>query len=137
VPACPTRAVSWAPRITFAAGKLPPVRGFWSLTLYNEHHFLFPHDLHRCSLGTKNKTLIYGAAGSPTPYAAATSLGRRPRTKLATRSRQVLPQPARLRRSGTSPRRLLDTAHDHDRQPLSEPAPKTTYLGHLPAAREP
>ena len=33
--------------ITFAAGQEPPVNGFWSLTLYNEHHFFFPNDLHR------------------------------------------------------------------------------------------
>ena len=43
--------------VTFPAGGLPPVQGFWSLTLYNEHHFFEPNDLHRFSLGTKNKTL--------------------------------------------------------------------------------
>jgi Protein of unknown function (DUF1214) len=37
--------------------KLPPVRGFWSLTLYNEHHFLHADELDRYSFGTKIKNL--------------------------------------------------------------------------------
>jgi len=52
--------------VTFAKGKLPPVKGFWSLTLYNEHHFFHPNDLKRYSLGTKNKDLIASADGSLT-----------------------------------------------------------------------
>jgi hypothetical protein len=52
--------------VTFEAGELPPVSGFWSLTLYNEHHFFHANDLGRYSLGTKNKTLVYGADGSLT-----------------------------------------------------------------------
>lgn len=43
--------------VTFAAGQEPPVNGFWSLTLYNEHHFFHPNNLKRYSLGTKNKDL--------------------------------------------------------------------------------
>lgn len=62
-------------QIVFPAGQLPPVDGFWSLTLYNEHHFFFPNDLNRFSLGTKNKTLTYGSDGSLTLYAGATSPG--------------------------------------------------------------
>nr|WP_281497462.1 DUF1214 domain-containing protein [Ornithinimicrobium sp. F0845] len=50
----------------FAADQLPPVRGFWSLTLYNRHHFFHPNDLDRYSLGTKNKNLTYGDDGSLT-----------------------------------------------------------------------
>ncbi|MGW5194791.1 DUF1254 domain-containing protein [Kribbella sp. NPDC004138] len=62
-------------QITFPAGQLPPVDGFWSLTLYNQQHFFFPNQLRRYSLGTKNTTLTYGEDGSLTLYAGATSPG--------------------------------------------------------------
>lgn len=52
--------------VTFAEGATPPVHGFWSLTLYNEHHFFNPNELNRYSLGTKNKTLVYNRDGSLT-----------------------------------------------------------------------
>src|SRR5262249_45497357 len=52
--------------VTFAKGQTPPVNGFWSLTLYNEHHFFAPNALKRYSLGTKNKTLQYNEDGSLT-----------------------------------------------------------------------
>ena len=55
--------------VTFAP--TPPVRGFWSLTLYNEFHFFSPNDLRRYSLGTKNKTLKYNSDGSLTMYVQA------------------------------------------------------------------
>ncbi|UVF20476.1 DUF1214 domain-containing protein [Microvirga terrae] len=61
--------------ITFAAGQEPPVNGFWSLTLYNEHHFFHPNDLKRYSLGTKNKTLKRNPDGSLTLYAGAKAPG--------------------------------------------------------------
>jgi len=54
--------------VTFAKGALPPVKGFWSLTLYNEFHFFHPNELKRYSLGTKNKDLTLGADGSLTLY---------------------------------------------------------------------
>jgi hypothetical protein len=61
--------------ITFAKGELPPVKGFWSLTLYDAEHFFHPNPLNRYSLGTKNKTLKYNADGSLTLYAGASSPG--------------------------------------------------------------
>jgi hypothetical protein len=61
--------------VTFPAGQEPPVNGFWSLTLYNEHHFFHPNPLKRYSLGTKNKTLRRNADGSLTLYAGAKSPG--------------------------------------------------------------
>jgi hypothetical protein len=57
--------------VTFAKGQAPPVKGFWSMTLYNEHHLFSPNALNRYSLGTKNKTLKYNADGSLTLYAGA------------------------------------------------------------------
>ena len=30
-------------KVTFARAQTPPVHGFWSLTLYNEHHFFSPN----------------------------------------------------------------------------------------------
>jgi hypothetical protein len=61
--------------VTFPAGQLPPVEGFWSLTLYNEHHFFHPNDLKRYSLGTKNKGLRFGSDGSLTLYVQAEKPG--------------------------------------------------------------
>ncbi|GGP22053.1 DUF1254 domain-containing protein [Silvimonas iriomotensis] len=57
--------------VTFPAGQLPPVKGFWSLTLYNEDHFFAPNDIKRYSLGTKNKDLHKNADGSLTIYVQA------------------------------------------------------------------
>ena len=62
--------------ITFPKGQTPPVQGFWSLTLYNEHHFFAPNALNRFSLGTKNKGLRYNADGSLTLYAGVASPGK-------------------------------------------------------------
>jgi len=61
--------------ITFAKGQVPPVQGFWSLTLYNDLHLFNPNALGRYSLGTKNKDLKFNADGSLTLYAGAKSPG--------------------------------------------------------------
>jgi hypothetical protein len=58
--------------VTFTKDQIPPVRGFWSLTMYNKYHFFEPNNLKRYSLGTKNKTLQYGTDGSLTIYVSAT-----------------------------------------------------------------
>ncbi|MFB7495953.1 DUF1254 domain-containing protein [Streptomyces sp. NPDC056161] len=57
--------------LTFPADALPPVRGFWSVTLYDEHHFFHPNELHRYSLGTKNTNLRRADDGSLTLHAGA------------------------------------------------------------------
>lgn len=54
--------------ITFPKGGLPPVNGFWSLTLYDAAHFFAPNEIKRYSLGTKNKDLVYNQDGSLTLY---------------------------------------------------------------------
>ena len=61
--------------VTFPRGKEPPADGFWSLTLYNAHHFYNANPLKRYSLGTKNDTLKRNADGSLTLYAGAKSPG--------------------------------------------------------------
>ncbi|WP_201743658.1 DUF1254 domain-containing protein [Roseiconus nitratireducens] len=57
--------------VTFPKGAVPPVKGFWSLTLYNAQHFFNPNKLNRYSLGTKNKQLKTGEDGSLTIYVQA------------------------------------------------------------------
>jgi hypothetical protein len=57
--------------VTFTKGHTPPVNGFWSLTLYNEHHFFTPNSIRRYSVGTKNKDLKIDEEGSLTIYVQA------------------------------------------------------------------
>jgi hypothetical protein len=57
--------------VTFAKDQTPPVNGFWSLTIYDDHHFFVPNEIRRYSLGTKNKTLKYSPDGSLTIYVQA------------------------------------------------------------------
>jgi hypothetical protein len=54
--------------VTFAAGELPPVKGFWSLTVYDEYHFFAPNPVNRFSVGTKNRDLVRDPDGSLTIY---------------------------------------------------------------------
>jgi len=61
--------------ITFAKGQLPPVKGFWSLTMYNPEHFFYPNALKRYALGTKNKSLKDNPDGSLTIYVGNQSPG--------------------------------------------------------------
>ncbi len=61
--------------ITFAPGQTPPVRGFWSLTLYNDKHLFHANPLNRYSLGTKNTNLARNADGSLTLYAGKANPG--------------------------------------------------------------
>jgi hypothetical protein len=55
-------------RIKFASGHLPPVKGLWSLSLYNTEHFFVPNPIKRYAVGTKSKHLERGSDGSLTIY---------------------------------------------------------------------
>ena len=57
--------------VTFPKGGTPPVKGFWSLSIYNEHHFFVANDINRFSVGTKNKGLHTAPDGSLTIYVQA------------------------------------------------------------------
>jgi len=55
-------------KVTFARSQTPPVHGFWSVMLYNEHHFFSPNAINRYSVGTKNKDLKPNSDSSLTVY---------------------------------------------------------------------
>ncbi len=57
--------------VTFGKDATPPVNGFWSLSIYNEHHFFIANPINRFSVGTKNKDLKFAADGSLTIYVQA------------------------------------------------------------------
>ena len=57
--------------VTFAKDGTPPVNGFWSLSIYNEHHFFVANPINRFSVGTKNKDLKLNPDGSLTIYVQA------------------------------------------------------------------
>jgi hypothetical protein len=73
--------------VTFPDGELPPVNGFWSLTIYNHYHLFEVNDLNRYSLGTKNQDLEFNPDGSLTLYASTQSPG-------ASKETNWLPAPA-------------------------------------------
>ncbi len=52
--------------VSFPKDGTPPVNGFWSLSIYNAHHFFVANAIGRFSVGTKNKDLRLDADGSLT-----------------------------------------------------------------------
>jgi hypothetical protein len=48
--------------------ELPPVKGFWSITAYDQFHFLAPNALDRFSLGTRSRDLRFEEDGSLVVY---------------------------------------------------------------------
>jgi hypothetical protein len=61
--------------IHFEKGKLPPVRGFWSLTLYNDQYFFVSNPLNRYSISARNH-LIQNPDGSTDIYIQHVSPGK-------------------------------------------------------------
>ena len=58
----------------FAPGQLPPVDGFWSLTMYDDKYFFVPNKLDRYTLSARN-ALKKNADGSVDLYLQASSPG--------------------------------------------------------------
>jgi hypothetical protein len=58
----------------FPAGQLPPVNGFWSLTMYDGQYFFVPNKLNRYTLSARN-ALKHNADGSVDLYLQADSPG--------------------------------------------------------------
>ncbi|PWT92941.1 MAG: hypothetical protein C5B56_01535 [Proteobacteria bacterium] len=61
-------------RLHFAKGELPPVEGFWSLTLYDRNYLFVPNPLDRYNLGGRNP-LKYNPDGSLDIYLQADDPG--------------------------------------------------------------
>jgi hypothetical protein len=55
-----------AMRYTVTFKPIPPVKGFWSITLYDQFHFFAPNEINRYSLGTKRQELNFAPDGSLT-----------------------------------------------------------------------
>ena len=53
--------------VHFAADALPPVRAFWSLTVYDQKGFPVPNEINRAALGDRDE-LVYNSDGSLTMY---------------------------------------------------------------------
>jgi hypothetical protein len=54
--------------IRFPHGDLPPVKAFWSLTMYNASFFLAANPINRYAIGDRTSALHYGSDGSLTIY---------------------------------------------------------------------
>jgi hypothetical protein len=97
--------------VTFPKGQLPPVKGFWSLTMYNPEHFFAPNALKRYALGTKNKSPQVQRRWQPDHISREQVAGQREGDQLASGTGRKLFDlaPCLLARQG-HPRRHLEAA---------------------------
>ncbi len=63
-------------------GQLPPVKAFWSLTMYDGDFFFVPNPINRYDLGQRNK-FVTNSDGSVDLYLQADSPGKEREAKLA------------------------------------------------------
>ena len=96
----------------FAKGELPPVEGFWSLTMYDANYFFVPNPINRYSISAR-QDLKANADGSIDLYIQKDSPGTDKESELAAGAgRQVHPDDApvlarqRTRRSSMAPGRF-------------------------------
>ena len=54
--------------ITFPKGHLPPVRAFWSMTMYQRDNFLYDNEIDRYAVGDRDRGLRRNADGSLTIF---------------------------------------------------------------------
>jgi hypothetical protein len=60
--------------VRFEKGKLPPVKGFWSLTMYDDQYYFVPNDIARHALSQRDEFVV-NADGSVDLYLQAESPG--------------------------------------------------------------
>jgi len=104
--------------VTFKNGEIPPVNGFWSLTLYNEEHFFSPNPLNRYSLGTKNQVPEVRRRWIAYALCPERISGRGQRIKLVTSAqrRRLLSIHPGVLAQGSDLRRYVDTANRRKRE---------------------
>jgi hypothetical protein len=73
--------------LRFAKGQEPPVKGFWSLTMYDAHYFFVPNSLNRYQISPTQSPVTHNPDGSLDIYIQHTSPG-------AAREKNWLPAPA-------------------------------------------
>ena len=109
----------------FPKGQLPPVQGFWSLTMYNDKYFFVSNPINRYSISARQK-LKSNPDGSIDLYIQKDSPGRRQGIELA-------PRPRRQVRSDAA-HVLAERAQavDHQRQ-LDHPRGEKSWMtdGHF------
>lgn len=78
--------------VRFPKGDLPPVKAFWSVTMYNSAYFLSANPINRYAIGDRTSGLHFARDGSLTLYlqhAAPTAPGARPTGCLARRASSI------------------------------------------------